>query len=355
MRKPAASRVTILDVAKMARVSPSTVSLVLNGKHDRMGADTRERVMSAVAKLGYSANHMARALKTGFVPTIGLVVPTVANPFWGEFARRVEHAALAQNYQVLLCNAERSPEREQLYVESMLARGIRGVILGSSPLSLQHITGATKCGLQVVVFDRLMQESEGLDLDSVRVDNVLGARLAITHLLELGHKRIGFVSGPLSSSSRKDRLEGYRSTLLAHGIEPDESLIWVENPRQDNGEEEATEIGRLAAATQLRRPNPPTAFFAINDMTAIGIYAGVRDLGLSIPEDISVIGFDDINLCRIMNPPISTVRQPLEELMNSAVDLLIGRMEQRNVGPLQHITLTPNLVIRASTAPCRAR
>lgn len=355
MTKPASSRVTILDVAKMAQVSPSTVSLVLNGKHDRMGEETRERVMAAVAKLGYSANHMARALKTGFVPTIGLVVPTVANPFWGEFARRVEHAALAQNYQVLLCNAERSPEREQLYVESMLARGIRGVILGSSPLSLKHISGATKCGLQVVVFDRLMQGSEELDLDSVRVDNVLGARLAITHLLELGHRRIGFVSGPLSSSSRKDRLEGYRSTLLSHGIEPDEGLIWVANARQDNGEEEATEIGRLAAATQLRGPNPPTAFFAINDMTAIGIYAGVRDLGLRIPEDISVIGFDDINLCRIMNPPISTVRQPLEELMNSAVDLLIGRMEQKHVGPPVHVTLTPDLVLRGSTGPWRAR
>ncbi len=355
MRKSATSRVTILDVAKMAGVSPSTVSLVLNGKHDRMGEETRERVMDAVTKLGYSANHMARALKTGFVPTIGLVVPTVANPFWGEFARRVEHAALAQNYQVLLCNAERSPAREQLYVESMLARGIRGVILGSSPLSLQHISGAAKCGLQVVVFDRLMQGSEGLDFDSVRVDNVLGARLAITHLLELGHRRIGFVSGPLSSSSRKDRLEGYRSTLLSHGIEPDESLVWVANARPDNGEEEATEIGRLAAATQLRGPNPPTAFFAINDMTAIGIYAGVRDLGLRIPEDISVIGFDDINLCRSMNPPITTVRQPLEELMNSAVDLLIGRMEQKNLGPTTHVTLTPNLVLRGSTGPWRAR
>ena len=348
--------VTIHDVAKLAGVSPSTVSHVINGKHDRMRAATCARVLSAVEELGYAANQMARGLKMGFVPTIGLVVPSVANPFWGEFARCVEHAAMARNYQVLLCNAERVPERERRYVESMLARGIRGVILGSSPLSLKHLIGVTKRGLQVVAFDRLIQEGEGLDLDSVRVDNSLGSKLAITHLLEHGHRRIAFVSGPLSSASRGDRLEGYRGTLRAAGIEPDESLVWLENiPSAEEGEEEATEIGRLAALTLLRAANPPTAFFAINDMTAVGIYAGVRELGLRVPEDVSVFGFDDIHLCKIMNPPISTVRQPLGQLMRLVVELLVDRMEGKNISPPVHLTLPPELVLRGSTAKAPGR
>ncbi len=343
-------RVTIHDVAKQAGVSASTVSLVLNGKSDRMRPDTFERVMKAVADLGYSTNQMARALKTGFVPTIGLVVPTVANPFWGEFARCVEHAARGKNYQVLLCNAERVPEREQGYVESMLERGIRGVILGSSPLSLKHLSRVMKRGLQVVAFDRLADESEGVKMDSVRVDNALGAKLAVSHLLELGHRRIGFVSGSVISASRRDRLDGYRATLQAAGIEPVKELIWMENVNASEGEEEATDIGRAAARALLKLPNPPTAFFAINDMTAVGVYAGARELGRRVPEDVSVVGFDDIHLCRIMHPPLSTVRQPLDQLMKSAVDLLIGRMEGKNQDVPANVTLQPELVLRGSTA-----
>lgn len=354
MPQQSSGRATIHDVAKQAKVSASTVSLVLNGKLERMRPDTSERVLKAVADLGYATNHMARALKTGFVPTIGLVVPTVANPFWGEFARCVEHAAVKKNYQVLLCNAERAPEREQRYVESMLERGIRGVILGSSPLSLKHLSRVTKRGLQVVAFDRLAESDEDLKLDSVRVDNVLGAKLAITHLLELGHRRIGFVSGSVSSASRRDRLEGYKATLQAAGIEPSADLIWMENVSPSDSEEEATEIGRVAALSLLNRPNRPTALFAINDMTAIGLYAGIRELGLRVPQDVSVIGFDDIHLCRAMNPPITTVRQPLEQLMKSAVNLLIGRMEGKNQEAPAAITLVPELMVRGSTGAVAA-
>lgn len=346
-------RVTIHDVAKAAGVSTSTVSLVLNGKLDRMRPDTSERVLKAVADLGYSTNEMARALKTGYVPTIGLVVPTVANPFWGEFARCVEHAAMAKNYQVLLCNAEGAPEREQRYVESMLARGIRGVILGSSPLSLRHMAGVTARGLQVVAFDRLTLNDAGLELDSVRVDNALGAKLAVEHLLALGHRRIAFVSGPITSANRRDRLDGYRATLRGVGIEPDARLEWTENVAVGDAEEIVTEIGRAAAVALLKLPDPPTAFFAINDMTAVGIYAGCRELGRTIPRDVSVVGFDDIHLCRIVNPPLTTVRQPLGALMKAAVDLLITRMEEPGSGAREHVTLTPELVLRESTAKLR--
>lgn len=347
--------VTIHDVARRAEVSPSTVSNVLNGKRDRMSPETGERVMRAVAELGYEPNQMARGLKTGFVPIIGLIVPSVANPFWGAFASHVENAAMARNCQVMLCNGERDPEREQRYAESMLARGIRGVILGSAPLSMKHMVGLAKRGMQLVAFDRNVQRENGVEVDSVRVDNARGSQLAVEHLLQLGHRRIGFVSGPLISSSRNDRLEGYRAALRARGIEPDPALLWMENVHPGSNDEEGTEIGRTAAFALLRRSDPPTAFCAINDMTAFGIYAGVRELGLRIPEDVSVLGFDDISLCRIVSPPLSTVRQPLQDLMRSAVELLLGRLAAKNQEPPAHLTLPPELVLRGSTAVRRPR
>lgn len=344
---------TIHDVARVAQVSPSTVSNVLNGRHERMREATRDRVLQAMAELGYSPNQIARGLKTGYVPTIGLIVPSVANPFWGAFAQHAENAALARNCQVLLCNGERDPQREQQYAESMLARGIRGVILGSAPLSLKHLVGLVKRGLNVVTFDRQPVGTDGVEFDSVRVDNAQGVQSAMEHLLSLGHRRIGFVCGPLSSSNRQDRLDAYRAALGAHGIEFDAELVWtrVASAR----DEEGTLTGKEAALALLRTPNPPTALFAINDMTAFGIYAGVRELGLEIPRDVSVLGFDDLRLCDVVSPALSTVRQPLDQLMRSAVEVLLSRLERKHPGGVSHVVLPGQLILRGSTGPARVR
>jgi DNA-binding LacI/PurR family transcriptional regulator len=339
---------TIHDVARAAGVSPSTVSNVLNGRHQRMRAETLERVTRAMAELGFAPNQMARGLKMGFVPTIGLIVPSVANPFWGAFARYVEHAALARSCQVMLCNGERDPQRERQYAESMLAQGIRGLILGSAPFSMTHMVGLVKRGLNVVTFDREPAGTDGIEFDSVRVDNTGGARQAVEHLLDLGHRRIGFVSGPISSSNRTDRLEAYRAALAARGIEPDPQLIWTEPV--GNADEQGTVVGKAAALALLQRANPPTAFFTINDMTAFGVYAGVREAGREIPRDISVVGFDDIALCEVVSPPLTTVHQPLDELMKSAVEMLFARLEKKRTGPAAHVTLPATLIFRGSTA-----
>lgn len=340
--------VTIHDVAAMAGVSASTVSNVLNGKQDRMRADTYDRVMEAVNKLGYSPNQMARSLKTGFVPIVGLIVPSVENPFWAAFARFAEHEARARNCQVLLCNSERDPAREQRYAETMLTLGIRGLILGSAPLSLNHIQALVDRGLNVVAFDRHGDES--IRLDSVRVDNTLGTRLAIEHLIKLGHRRIAFASGPLNSASRVDRFESYKATLAAKRLKLDEELIWLGTSQLQSADAEATEVGWAAARAMLRLPKPPTAFFTINDMTAVGVYAGVREHGLRIPQDVSVVGFDDIPLCNAMNPPLSTVHQPVAELMHQAVDFLLSRLDGSRKGPPTQAMLEPQLVLRGSTA-----
>ncbi|MET9019124.1 LacI family DNA-binding transcriptional regulator [Actinopolymorpha sp. NPDC004070] len=346
-----AAKVSLRDVAKHAGVSPSTVSNVLNGRAGRTRPDTTERVRRAVRELGYAPNQLARQLRTGQVRTIGLIVPSVANPFWGFVALRVEQAARERGYQVLLCNAERDTEREVRFAETLLDSGVRGLIFGSSPLSFDHLGHLQGRGLQVVAFDRSPAGVSPLVVGSVEIDNVLAARLAISHLTGLGHRRIGLLSGPIRTVSRRERLAGYRQALLDAGITPDDDLVWQGTAGGTFGDAESAELGRTGAHQLLSRPDRPTALFTINDMYALGAYAGARDLGLRVPDDLSVVGFDDLPvLAEVATPPLTTVRQPLPQMMRTATTQLIGRLEGERSGPPDHTTATPELVVRQSTA-----
>jgi DNA-binding LacI/PurR family transcriptional regulator len=350
-KKKSYKEATIHDVARLARVSPTTVSNALNGRFERMGQDTVERIQQAIESLGYTPSRVARQLKTGHAPIIGLVVPSVANPFWGAFARTAEEAALAHGYRVLLGNSERDLEREQLYAEEMWAQGIRGLIFGSSPLSLGHLSALIQHGLHVVAFDRHGRRNDDLDVDSVSMDNVLAGRLATAHLLALGHRRIGFLSGPIRTVSRMDRLEGYRSALAEAGIELDPHLIWEGAFSSTFGDIEGAKLGRRGAQEILGRENRPTALIAINDMYALGAYAGARDLGLRIPETCSIVGFDDIMLAEIAEPPLTTIRQPLEDMLRVAVERLIEHLNATASVDVTQLTFAPELIVRGSTAP----
>lgn len=346
--------VKIHDVARLAKVSPSTVSNVLNGRNERMRPETKSRVLQAIEQLGYTPSHLARQLKTGHVKIIGLIVPSVANPFWGMVARDVESVALTYGYQVLLCNAERNPLRERHYAESLWSSGVRGVIFGSSPLSFDHLAALAKRGLLVVAFDRKVQSADQVVVNSVGVDNVLGAQIAAEHLLRLGHRQIGFLSGPIRTVSRQDRLQGHHAALRAASIEPDPSLVWEGSSISAYGDIEGVELGRTGARSLLDRPNPPTAICAINDMYALGAYAGASDLGFRVPDDVSIVGFDDIAMAEVAQPALTTVRQPLAAMMQSAVTSLIGRLEGMDAATPEHVTVTPELIVRRSTgAPVR--
>lgn len=342
---------TIHDVARLARVSPSTVSNLLNGRLDRMRPGTIERIQRAIDQLGYTPSQVARQLKTGHAPIIGLIVPSVANPFWGAFARSVEETALTHGYHVLLGNSERDPEREQLYAEEMWGQGIRGIIFGTSPLSVTHLLGLIQRGLCVVAFDRHALHDDNIEIDSICIDNVEAARLATQHLLALGHRRIGFLSGPIRTVSRMDRLAGYTNALSDAGIKLDPQLIWEGSVSDTFGDIEGAELGRSGVREILSLDNRPSALIAINDMYAIGAYAGTRDLGLRIPQDLSITGFDDITLAQVIEPPLTTIRQPLQEMMHVAVERLIGRLEKTAQPGTMRLTLTPELIVRRSTAP----
>ncbi len=350
--------VTIQHVASLAKTSPSTVSNLLNGRTDRMKPETRERIELAMERLNYRPSQIARQLKTGQTPILGLMVPSVANPFWGEFAQQAEATAREHGYQVLLGNAGRDVEAEERYAESLLSLGIRGLIHGSSPLSLEHLGRMAVQGMRVVTFDHRgaspPSPTPGEDeYDSVSVDNTTIARLAVEHLVALGHRRIGLLSGPLKTSSRQLRFLGYRDALEAAGIPFDPSLIWEAHGFDGFGDVEGAELGRIGTLALAAGDRPPTALLAINDMFAFGAYAAVRELNLRIPDELSIVGIDDIVFAALASPPLTTVRQPLQALLAAAIPRVIARVEGRDKGPAQHQILPAELVVRGSTAPPR--
>ncbi|TWD79586.1 LacI family transcriptional regulator [Kribbella amoyensis] len=344
--------VTIQQVATAAGVSPSTVSNLLNGRSHRMLPETRQRIETAIDKLGYRPNRAARQLRTGRNQTIGLVVPSVGNPFWGALARHLESAALAEGYHVLLCNSERDPRRERDYIDELWADGVHGVVLCSSLPSLEHVMPLVERGLQLVAFDRTAQAGDPASLVSISVDNAVGSELATRHLTELGHERLAFVSGALASVNRKERHRGFVAALERAGIDPATAMLAPSGSGADAfGDVEASELGRAAAAELLARDEPPTAIVAINDMCALGICRGIREGGLEVAKDVSVVGFDDIVLAELYAPTLTTVRQPMRDMAASAFSLLRARLEDSGPSQGQSLLFRPELIVRESTAP----
>lgn len=346
MSKPKNSTTaTIEDVAREAAVSISTVSNVLNGREARMRPETLARVQQAIAALRFQPNQSARRLKTGHMAMIGLLVPSIANPFFGALARWVEEAANARGYGVLLCNTHRKEEREQAYAQAFMAQGVQGVILGSSLQAQEHLAPLIERGLAAVSFDRTAQHAP-LTMDYVTVDNARAGAMAAEHLLALGHRNIAYVSAPLTSVSRATRLEGARAACAAAKAQF-EGHVHEVPPGQT--EMEMAELGRAAAIALHASGSAATGFIAMNDMMAIGLLAGLRQCGRRVPEDVSVMGVDDMFLGRYLSPALSTVRQPMQEMATAAVERVLARMNQPDE-PVHELVFMPELVERESTA-----
>lgn len=344
----------IHDVAKLAGVSASTVSNVINGRTKKMRAETRQRVLDAIEALKFTPNSAARQLKSGHNDTIGLIIPSAANPFWGAIAHQIERAARKRDYRLLICNAERDPEVEESYAATLLGQRVMGVILGSSPLSFDHLKDLIGRGLQVAAFDQRARDGDSGVACSVSVDQELGGLLSAQHLIGHGHRRIGILTGPVRTNSRMGRVEGVRIAHERAGIPFDESLLWQGGGVTGFGDMEGAELGRIGVRELLSRENPPTAVVCGNDMFALGAYAGARDLGVRIPDDLSVVGFDDIALSEIVYPPLTTIRQPIAAMAEMVVDLLVRCVEEG--GPVRDenfISVRPQLIVRGSTGPAR--
>ncbi len=343
---------TITEVAEAAGVSPSTVSNVLNGRGHRMRPETQQRVLDAITRLRYAPNAAARQLRSGLNMTLGLIIPSAANPFWGAIAHHVERVASTHGYRLLICNAERDPLVEVRYAETMLESGIRGVILGSSPLSFDHLRDVIGRGLEVAAFDTRAGDVDGIAACGVSLDQEMGGMLAAQHLIGLGHRRIGVVSGPIRTGSRIGRVAGMRTALTRAGLELAEELIWQGGDFSGFGDMEGAELGRVGVRELLSRDDPPTAVMCGNDMYALGAYAGARDIGYEVPRDLSIVGFDDIFMAEIAQPQLTTIRQPVPAMAEQIVTRLIDHIEGRRLSrEAAFVTVRPQLIVRGSTGP----
>lgn len=347
------ARARISDVAAAAGTSIATVSNYLNGRPHRMGQETVARIETSIDRLGYRPSWAARQLKTGFAPVLGLLVPSVANPFHGALARHVEEAALERGFQVVFGGSLRDPKRELRYAEDFWNFGIRGLIVGSSPLTLDHLAGLIRRGLRIVVFDRGAAPTSDLQVDSVSMDNTEAGYIATRHLLELGHCRIGYIGGPTPTASRQDRFAGYCMALSEFGFAVDAELAPRVTAKGGYDDTDAAELGREVALKLLSRRRDLTALVALNDMYALGVCAAVRELGLSVPKDVSVVGIDDIVLAGMFDPPLTTVHHPIGALSLAAVERLISRIQRKADDTPQHLVLAPELIVRRSTGSPR--
>lgn len=330
---------TMKDVAREAGVSLGTVSNVFNGL-STVSQKNRKKVLDAVEKLKFIPNTAARSLKTNSSKSFGLSIPSIGNPFYPELARGVEDAANASGYSVFLCNNDRELSKEKSYIRALLEKNVDGIILVKPKITKEEMAGIReKCSVVVLDVDSALHKRE----DVINVDNFNGVIGAMELLYAHQHRRIAFIAGNLESKSSLDRLDAYTHFLEQKNLPMDPSLI-------KSGDFD-WQSGYRAALEALRAPNPPTAIFAANDLMAIGAMKAIREMRLHIPEDISVIGFDDIDMAALCTPQLTTVRQPKYELGLRSVEMLIKRLNARGQEETQegeHLLLPTEIMVRES-------
>jgi len=326
------------EVAEQAQVSVTTVSHVINDTRP-VSDELRARVTAAMDLLGYQPNQLARSLRRGETHTIGMIIPDGANPFFAEVARGIEDTGFEHGYSVILCNSDGNLEKELLYTNVLNEKQVDGIIYVAAGLSQEHILGLQQRGLPVVVVDR---EIPGLPVGTVITDNAQGGWLATGHLLSLGHRRIACLSGPHDLTPSAERVTGYRQALEAAMVFVDECLVLRGDFNFESGYKSMTEL--------LALEEPPSAVFACNDLMAMGAMAAAAESGCRVPADLSVVGFDDIELASYSIPALTTVRQPKYEMGAIAARMLLEHMRQDDLTPQRQILAT-ELVVRKSSAP----
>ena len=330
--------VTMRDVAEYSGVSTTTVSHVIN-KTRHVNDSTREKVEQAMESLGYRPNILARSLRSGETKTIGLLVPDASNPYFAEIARQIEDLGYRQGYSVILGNSDDNPDKQKNYINTFIAKKVDGVILISTGSKASEFKPLTDNNIPIVLADRDVSLSL---TDVVLLDNEKAGYEATKYLLELGHECIACITGKNELAPSMLRVKGYKKALKEFGIPFQNGLIEMGDFRFKGGE--------MAMEKLLQRSCSPTAVFALNDMMAVGAMKAIMKAGLSIPDDISVIGFDNIQFASAVKPSLTTMAQPHNELSNKTVEMLIRRMSGENTGENQREILSAGLVIRESTA-----
>jgi LacI family transcriptional regulator len=332
---------TIKDIAREANVSVTTVSLVLNGRPNTVSEATAARIREIAARNNYAPNHFAVGLVTKKTNTIGLILPDIANTFFAELARSVDLYCSASGYSMILSNTNNDPAKDVAAVTMLVNRGVDGLIIAFSQDENRQRSAAfiTLLDTLDVPFVALDSWIDGLNCSGVSIHHSKGGMIATKHLIDLHHKRIGCITGPRGSYTAERRLKGYVNALTEAAIAYDDALVAVGDYRFEGGR---------AAALQLIDQGV-TAIFASNDLMAYGAYQAVRERGMRIPDDLSIVGFDDLFFSTVLPPPLTTIHQSVSALGERAWRLLDDRLKNADLEDEYH-QLEPHLVKRASTA-----
>lgn len=329
-------RATIVDVAREAGVSPTTVSHVINGTR-HVAEPTRQRVRAAIERLNYEVNSLAQSLKRDRSQTIGLLITDISNPFFTALVRGVEDVANAAGYGVFLCNTDEDPEKELTYLRMLRRKRVDAILMAPTGTRQPVVDQLIELGFPLVCFDR---PPPGAPCDSVLVDNVGGARQAVSHLIGLGHRRISVITGLAGVGTTDERLEGYRRALVEHGLPVDAALVRVGNSRLNGG------LREMLALLDL--PEPPTAVFSTNNLMTLGVLSALQSRQVRVPEDMAVVGFDDFDWAAVLRPRLTAVAQPTYEIGETAARMLIDRIEGRGGPAPRRIVLPTRLIVRES-------
>lgn len=333
-------RTTIKDIANYTGFSVTTISLVLNGKAPKIPDTTKAIILKAAKDLSYRPNQLAVGLVKRRTMTLGLIISDIRNVFFSHLAKGVEDECCRNGWNLILCNTNDLHTRELEYIDVLADKGVDGILYGMSLDSTPKMAGnsinhMTELKIPFVMVDRFI---EAKDSSVVAVDHKMGGYLATKHLIDLGHKRIGCITGPKNLSDSQDRLLGYQKALAEDGIEFDTSIIYEGHYDKESG----------ISGLDYLLDKEVTAIFAFNDMSAFGVYYQMKQHHLKMPSDISVVGYDDTFICEMLDVPLTTIRQPIYDMGVAAVTQLITQIEKKS-STQNHIILQPELIIRESS------
>ena len=344
-------RVTIQDVAKAAGVSTSSVSNYLNHRHKHLHFDTLERIRKSIETLNYSPSTVARQLKTGHTPMLGLLMPSIVSPYHGELALALEEAAQRCGFRPVLGNGHRDAVREKAFIDELVSYGVRGIIVTTELRNPLVMLEYVRRGIAFVLFDLRTSELKMEGVDVATIDNALATSMAVDHLVSLGHRSIAYVTPTSLSASRIARMSGYAKAMERHGLGAPMIISKDSDSAVDQGgDSRLAYFGQRVAAQLLEFHPRPTAVIAMNDILAIGLVAGLHKLGLSVPGDMSLVGIDDIQLAGLMVPTLTTLRPDYVRMANNAIDCLQSRLADPGL-PSRESIYAPELIVRESSAP----
>ncbi len=337
---------TVVDIAKLAGVAPMTVSRVINGS-GYVSAKLREKVQSVIDKLEYHPNALARGLKSQRSHVIGILAPDIQNPFSAELAGSIQDVLLENGYTSFISTTEQSSKRELAALGAFFDHRVAGIIVATMETEEGNdaLERFTRRGLPIVLVGR---SSGPENIGRVTADHWKGAYDAVAHLIALGHTRIGYIGGSPQTAGRLRRFHGYVEAMRAHRLEVSED--WIAGPEAEIGPGYSKQADGYAAMERLLAlPHRPTAIFARNDFTAMGAMSAARDLGISIPGDIAIAGFDNVTQSAFTSPPLTTVAQSTPEQGRAAAQMLLDRIENRTTSPVVDLCLDCRLIVRGST------